>query len=122
MAGQETLRFNLDSDFEYPIRWKDPAGDPYELSDIRLQVQTDDDDATVLLDSDGKSWVTLDYLNDSSHWGLIVVPQADLQTDLDGQDQDATVRFFIVATRTEGNRTRRLLEGKGVVSVGIKQP
>lgn len=117
MASKHNIVIEQGATFPLYIAWKDPSGNPIDLTGyrIRMQVRQDPESATTLLNFDSNalgSGMSIGALNAT---GVIDIK---LDPTVTGALNFRSAEWDITATSAGGVVTR-LLEGKASVSPGV---
>lgn len=117
MAKRYNLTFEQSATLQHTVTWKDPAGDPIDLTGyrIRLQVRQDPGSTTALVDFDsddlGEGMAITD-LDETGRFTITMSPAVTGALDFTGAEYDLTAT-------SPGGVVYRLHEGKATVSRGV---
>lgn len=117
MADRHNIVFEQGATFERTINWKDPQGNPIDLTGyrVRMQVRQSPAATTKLVDFDSDALAAGMHIDALDTTGVIHFwfdPSVTSALDFQNAEYDLTVT-------SAGGFTYRLLEGKASVSPGV---
>lgn len=117
MADRHNIVFEQGATFQRTINWKDPQGNPIDLTGyrIRMQVRQLPSSSTTLLDYDTNSLASGMHAGSLDATGVIAItidPSVTSALSFSNADYDLTAT-------SPGGVVYRLLEGKASVSPGV---
>lgn len=119
MAKRYNLIFEQHATFQHTVNWKDPGGDPIDLTGyrIRLQVRPAPGADALLLDFDSANLATghsISVLGVSGSFTITLTPVVTAELDFTRGEYDLTAT-------SPGGTVYRLHEGKASVSLGVTE-
>lgn len=117
MAKRFNLIFEQSATFQHTVNWKDPAGDPIDLTGyrIRLQVRQSPSSDTTLLNFDSNapaSGMSISTLDASGSFTITFTTAVTGSLNFSGAEYDLTAT-------SPGGVVYRLHEGKATVLPGV---
>lgn len=117
MAKRYNLVFEQNATFQHTVNWKDPDGDPIDLTGyrIRLQVRQTPSASSTLVDFDSAapaSGMSITALDATGSFTITFTPAVTGEFDFTSAEYDLTAT-------SAGGVVYRLHEGKASVSPGV---
>ena len=117
MAKRFNLTFEQNATFQHTVNWKDPSGNPVDLTGyrIRMQVRQSPSATTTLLDFDSDDLATGHSISELDETGTFTITLTPAVT---GALSFTAAEYDLTAT-SPGGIVYRLHEGKATVSAGV---
>lgn len=117
MTVSNPITMSTNETFEYAARWMSADGVPYDLSDARMQVRSDADSETVIVEAsvdDGR--ITIEAVSgDDGGWARISIPDTVMAT----VTYTGAIVYDFLLTRSSDGAVKRAVAGSGTLNRGV---